>query len=161
AGRGDVVAQDRRVTRRDVLVSQRGAFADAEVLHVHPVGQLCPELVRLDDLGALTMAAEVERQDGEAFLLQLLREVNPALFLAALAEGVQENRGRRIALAAGIEGAVQIDAVNGLEADLVGAPLFFLRLRRRQQRHRSDGQRYQQQTQHWLSPRADVRTNIN
>ena len=66
------------------------------------------------------MAAKIEGEDGEALFLQFLGQAIPAPLGAIAAEFVQQDdAGGLVAVAAGIEGPLEYDAVGRVELDLL------------------------------------------
>ena len=64
------------------------------------------------------MTAEIEAEDGIAFLLELLRQFVPTPVPAAAADVVQQEHARGLCgLVAGVEGSFQLDLVHCLETD--------------------------------------------
>src|SRR5262249_8145704 len=116
--RHNVVYQAREVAGLEVGIVDDLflAIPYVEVVHVHRV---VPELVRLENGLALTVAAEVEAEDGVVFLLKLFGQGVPVALGAVAAEFVQEHDNRRVsAFWAGIKRALDQHAVKRLERNL-------------------------------------------
>src|SRR6185312_15084198 len=87
AGGSDVIRQDGIVAPVAIFEADRIARRATHQRSIGVRGR--PERIRVN-LGAVAVAAEVESQDGVAFLLQGRRQRAPRLVLAVVAEGVQE-----------------------------------------------------------------------
>src|SRR5207253_2866202 len=99
----------------EVLVAERIfrlAGVEDETPHHLAIDRHIPEAKGIPDRRAVAVASEVEREDGEALLLQLHGQRVPAFFLAVAAGLVeQDDTGGLLPPLTRIEGALQLDKI--------------------------------------------------
>ena len=119
-GSRDVVHEHRVISRGEVAEADdfRGLFQVERIADPqHAIGPMLPEVRR--DAGAIAVAAEIEGEDGVAFLLQQLGQPLPVGPVVPATRLVQEQNAGRFLTAAGIPGADQLHAVHGGESHLL------------------------------------------